>query len=256
MSATRSAGPRPQRSRALGVATTVAALIAIPAFALQAAEFVLDRRSDTPPSPPAATSTTPAAQPTPSSSSPSTRMLPTVGACLSGGRATACDDEHDAEIVGAAAACDEAAIYGYLGGSPRSDVLRRDIVPATRHIDGQAVCLIQVGEPTVGSAKNVLKGQEHSAWRWCLDTKDRQLDVSCTKPHDAEIVSREASASTSCQQAAAAYIGATWASLDRDVSARAFRSGDVRGCLVEARGRRVLTASVRGLGATALPLSG
>jgi len=237
------------------VATTVAALVAIPAFALQAAEFVLDRMPDDTSPPPGKSATTPVRGTNSDSPSPSAGNHLNEGVCLSAGHATDCDNEHDAEVIGAAAACDDAAIYGYLGGSWRSDVLRRDIVPVAGHIDGQAVCLLRMGEPAVGSAKNVLKGSEHGAWRWCLDTKDRQLDVSCTKPHDAEIISREASTSTSCPLAAAAYIGATWASLDPDISARTYRSGDVRGCLVEARGRRVLTASVRSLGATTLPLS-
>ncbi len=177
--------------------------------------------------------------------------VPTPGTCLDpGGAATSCAVAHAAEVVATDGPCDAAALLGHLGGVAGEDVLRTSVVPVSRPVGGTSVCVVDVPpEAPAGAARDVLLGPAGDAWRRCGDQAGRE--VSCGQPHTTEVVAEAAAGETlDCRERAGSYLGRPFDQVDAELRLLE----DASRCVVEVRGTNVLVASLRRLGAGALPV--
>ncbi|MBM7806401.1 serine/threonine-protein kinase [Geodermatophilus bullaregiensis] len=253
-------GSRPGRRSRRRAAALVAAVTVVVVGVLVAVLTVRDTppRDDPPAAQPSTTGTSTSVEdsaptsggPTSGSGGPTSGTAPAVGACLDdGGAVTSCAVAHAAEVVATGGDCDEAALLAYLGGVPGQDVLR-EVDLGARVVGDTPVCVVGVpaGSPA-GSAQDALLDRAGDVWRLCYDQVGRE--VSCAEPHEQEVVAEGAAGETlDCRARASAY-------LDRpfDQFATQLRlPEDATRCVVEVRGDNVLTASLRRLGSTALPV--
>ena len=174
-----------------------------------------------------------------------------VGDCLAGDLApTACDGEHASEVY-STSGCTPDDLVAYLGGRSGSDVLRSDLALAEVPADGGTACT--VGLPGGGldrASEGVLGGDAGDVWRRCLDGNDTELP--CSEDHSAEVIFEQADSTDSlnCVARASQYLGTPFDRHSDDLEV--VESGST--CLIQVRGNNVLTASVRDLRSTALPL--
>jgi hypothetical protein len=77
-------------------------------------------------------------------------------------------------------------------------------------------------------------------------------EISCSEPHSAEVIFEQSDPSEAldCESRANGYLDRPFSQYAADL--RLLESGST--CVIEARGDNVLTASLRRLGANALPL--
>ncbi len=173
-----------------------------------------------------------------------------VGTCLDAAGATAgCDTPHEAEVV-AMGACEPGSAFGYLGGAPAQDVLRTDLGLQSATVAGQEVCVLTgPGAPWSASNQDVLLGRAGDVWRRCGDELGRE--TPCDEPHTTEAVFEGTGAEElACGARADDYLGKPFDQVaDR---LRLVVAGTT--CVVEVRGDNVLTASLRRLGPSSLPL--
>jgi serine/threonine-protein kinase len=174
-----------------------------------------------------------------------------VGDCLDAGQATtACDGPHASEVY-STTACDDEQLLAYLGGRVGTDVLRSDLSRGETPVDGGTACT--VGRPDAeldGPNEGVLDGDAGDVWRRCLDTDSRE--VPCSDEHTAEVIFVQAAATEplNCTARASDYLETPFDRHSDDLEV--IESGST--CLVAVRGNNVLTASLRDLRSTALPL--
>jgi hypothetical protein len=180
-----------------------------------------------------------------------------AGTCLSSAlQVVPCERQHAHEVVNIGD-CDEAALVEYLGGEPGLDVVF--LSTSTLDIPGAAaaVCVVsdQEGLASVTSVQDVLMTERGSAFRWCLD--QRQTDVPCSEPHVAEIVGAadaDLEAEPDCKAAAETYMSTVYERVAQDLRVFADRRTDGIRCVVAARGRNLLTRSLRDLDVAPVPL--
>jgi serine/threonine-protein kinase len=169
-----------------------------------------------------------------------------VGDCLDAASApTACDGAHAAEVY-STSGCTPQALLQYLGGRPGIDVLRQDLVLEPV---GTA-CTVGLPDADLdGPSGGVLDGRADE-WRRCLD--DDGAALPCSGPHAAEVVFEQQAATDAlnCTARAGDYLGVPFSRHVADLAAR--EAGTT--CVVEVRGSNVLTASLRDLDQSALPL--
>jgi hypothetical protein len=174
-----------------------------------------------------------------------------VGVCLGAGLATtACDGPHASEVY-STTACDDEQLLGYLGGRVGTDVLRSDLALGETPIDGGTACTVgRPDEELDAPNEGVLDGDEGDVWRRCLDADSRE--VPCSDEHTAEVIFVQADSAEplNCTGRASDYLGTPFDRHSDDLEV--VESGAA--CLVAVRGNNVLTASVRDLRSTALPL--
>lgn len=175
-----------------------------------------------------------------------------VGDCLDAAmQLSHCDAPHQAEVIDVGGACDHDILLTYLGGVPGDDVILSDVQPEVEATDTGDVCVVR---PPAGgdsrAAQDALLGPDHGAWRRCTDVLGRELP--CTQPHHDEVVvdSVPPGEAIDCASRATKYLGAPYPRHADDL--RVEQRGDE--CVLAARGDNVLTASVRRLGTSALPL--
>jgi serine/threonine-protein kinase len=172
-----------------------------------------------------------------------------VGSCLdAGGVAVSCDSGHAAEVFSASGDCPAADLLAYLGGRPGEDVLRTDLVLTA--LPGGGCAVRAPADLLTAPSRDVLLGSDGDAWRRCSDALSRE--VSCAQPHVAEVVFEQSAATEplACADRADAYLGAPFDRVSQDL--RLVEDGPR--CVLEVRGDNVLTASLRRLGTSALPL--
>ena len=174
-----------------------------------------------------------------------------VGDCLAADRTpTACDGEHAAEVY-STAGCTGDALLAYLGGRSGSDVLRSDLTLAEVPAEGGTACTVGLPSGSLdGSSDGVLGGDAGDVWRRCLDGND--TEVPCSVEHTAEVVFVQADSTDAlnCVARASQYLGTPFDRHADDLEV--VESGST--CQIAVRGNNVLTASLRDLRSTALPL--
>lgn len=182
----------------------------------------------------------------------------TVGACLAADQIVACDQSHDSEVIerDSAVRCDRAALFGYLGGSAGIDVLHPGIQVARKPVRGREVCLATVGAPIEATMRDAFTRSDHEQWRWCLETKRRQVTVDCTAPHDAEVTAVRASTEPiiDCRGAATVYTGTNWRNLEKALTAKTSKQNGQNLCFLESLGDTQIHGSLRGVGTRSLPI--
>jgi predicted Ser/Thr protein kinase len=176
------------------------------------------------------------------------------GDCVDdGATAVPCDGPHAAEVY-SAGECTDAALVGYLGGTPGEDPLTSLLTRGTATTSDGAVCIVAGPEPTAsGPAQGVLASSAGGVWRRCMD--DRGSDVLCTQPHTTEIVFDRSEAADpgtplACEQRAGSFLGKPYVQVADDLQSH----DDGTHCLLTVRGHNVLTGSLHGLRSNALPI--
>lgn len=176
---------------------------------------------------------------------------PGVGDCLSADRtATACDGEHAAEVY-STSGCTGGELVAYLGGRVGSDVLRSDLALAEVPAGADTACTVGLPDASLdGSSEGVLGSDAGDLWRRCLDGND--TEVPCSVEHTAEVifVQEQSTDPLSCTNRASEYLETPFDRHSDDLQV----VEDGTTCLIAVRGDNVLTASLRGLASTALPL--
>lgn len=201
--------------------------------------------------------TTSAAQDAQASEEPFTGREPiTPGTCLSASgpmAVTSCDAAHAYEVF-AFNDCSESSLVQYLGGQPEVEVLQ--VEPAKVQRDGQALCVVQdPAQTSLSSARNVLQTAEHSRWRLCHDARV-DAEVPCSEKHTGEFVrpGKSGAQPADCRQSVEEYLDARYTDFAPRLQVATLRLDEGPVCVVSARGRDLLNASVRNLGSHALPL--
>lgn len=174
-----------------------------------------------------------------------------VGDCLTAdGTATACDGEHASEVY-STSGCTADALVAYLGGRSGSDVLRSDLALAEVPTGGGTACTVGLpGARLDRPSDGVLGSEADDVWRRCR--ADYDAEVPCSEEHTAEVifVQEQSTDPLSCTGRASDYLETPF---DRHSDVlEVEEDGDT--CLIAVRGDNVLTASLRGLASTALPL--
>jgi hypothetical protein len=166
------------------------------------------------------------------------------------GGTTACDGPHASEVY-STTGCGEEQLLAYLGGRVGSDVLRSDLVLGERPIEAGTACTVgRPGEELQVLSAESLGDDAGDVWRRCLDAGSDE--VPCSDEHTAEVVfvRTEGTEPLNCTGRATEYLGTPFDRHSGDLEV--VESGSA--CLVAVRGNNVLTASVRDLRSTALPL--
>jgi hypothetical protein len=209
---------------------------------------------------PAPSTTTPGVRPEPS-------VTPTpvsigVGTCLTEDLAPVdCGALHRFEVMTTDdAACTTPTVIDYMGGRTGTDVVLASAELVQPSTGGEEVCAVRgAGGPTSESAADALQRGAGSRWRWCIDTRSGR-DVPCDVPHQAEYVGVDVPAPDveACQAAAERYLEASFDRVADRLQLSLSPVGSTPSlrppCVVVARGSAVLTDSIRGVGARALPL--
>lgn len=168
----------------------------------------------------------------------------------------ACDSPHNAEIFAPSQSCNQETLFKYLGGVPDVDVLRRgmDITDAA----GQGCILTLPPEiQLTTTAAMSLTNKNSEFMRQCYDAKTNS-DVGCDEIHTAEVVKTFAPESTetaNCVEAAERYLGISSANFTTQLTVEQQESNDSRRCVVAAKGDNILTATLRDISNSSLPLT-
>jgi hypothetical protein len=186
---------------------------------------------------------------------------PVQGDCLADdGSLAPCTAVHRYELLGTPGEdCDADAALAHLGGRSDVDVLLVGPEQVALSGGGQACALGDPeGQALTGPLADAFVRGTGARWRWCSDARSGR-DVPCSEPHTAEYVGTAAPAPDllGCQAAAEDYLEARFARVaDRlTVTVVPAQPGSQRPtCSVNARGTQVLTDTLRGIGAEALPL--
>ena len=175
-----------------------------------------------------------------------------AGPCFSHSSTVPCTTEHDTERF-SARHCTDSTLVDYLGGDPDVEVLSPKVEIRT----ASKGCLITFAPPSEESLRDLFRGGEGGAYRYCVDELPKMTYASCSSPHSGEIVGLEAVSRgpLQCEEVATIYMGTPWAQVSNDLSMVKVTNSDQVGCLAEVRGDNFLTETVRDLGQNALPLA-
>ena len=240
------------------VCTVLAGVAALVALGLQIADRSTATVSPAVPVP-VGTGTGPA-DPLPSADlpkpSPSISAVTTPGSvpsCLDDGfQVVDCREPHRLEKVDGP--CSTGGMLEYMSGRAGTDVVLATVRPWS------GACVIENPVEVAETAADVLAGGSDDAWRRCLDDQQGRL-VPCSKDHTGEYLAtgetRKAS-QAECEQAAEAYLGQPLAGVADLLTVRAVAEVDpdpnAPRCLITVRGSQPLTASVRNLGVSPVPI--
>ncbi|SFO52695.1 hypothetical protein SAMN05660359_04058 [Geodermatophilus obscurus] len=181
-----------------------------------------------------------------------------VGDCLSPTNALLpCDGPHTAEVIGPESDCDTGTLVRYLGGVPEVDVLAPEAGIAIERVDDSPVCTARIGAGFVltSHARDAWVGGRGDEWRWCIDDRSAQ-NVHCTQPHTAEVISEPPlqGESLDCRRRANEYTATDLSRYAFDITVAPRGPEGAQQCVIEVRTNSVLTASLRGLRSSALPI--
>jgi hypothetical protein len=190
-------------------------------------------------------------------SSPATVL--SFGACLSLKKeAVSCSVQHAAEVYVVGSHCNPTALLRYLGGVDRVDVLALTVESTNISTSGGLICVASNADEQnlTGSVRNILATQSGDGWRRCLDNRFNR-EVNCSVTHTDEFVFAGALApgeTLDCSSRAQTYLNAPVERFSGQLTVREATSSGQSGCVVEALGSNLLTASVRRIGVQALPM--
>ncbi len=180
-----------------------------------------------------------------------------VGQCFTTDWArTGCDALHQYELIASEGPCTTDQALAYLGGISGVDVLRADIAPVVRRIDGRDACALGLSEDArlTHSVRDVLQQRSGDVWRRCIDDRTAR-EVPCSLPHTAEVVGPASSDDLNCAAQADTYAETSLARFSLDLFVTSRGPEGAQQCVVEKRGQNVLTRSLRHLGSDALPIA-
>jgi hypothetical protein len=163
-----------------------------------------------------------------------------------------CREPHRLEKFGGS--CSTAGMLGYMSGRAGLDVVLASVRPAS------GACVIDNPVEVAETAAGVLARSNDDAWRRCLDDRQGRL-VPCSEEHTGEYIAtgeaRKAN-QEECEEAAEAYLNQTLANVGDLLAVRVVGEVDPDPnspqCLITARGTQPLTASVRNLGVSPVPI--
>lgn len=181
-----------------------------------------------------------------------------VGDCLTADSTSVpCDVEHRQQIFALAGDCSSMTLVRFLGGVPRTDVLREDLVLRQREGNSCSVLLPESLKATT-TLQDILLTSESARFRRCYDAMaDR--DVDCGEVHTAEYVFEELGRTTNttdCTQHATAYMGTEIKPLFRTLEVQGLASEERALCRISVKGTNTLVGSLRNLGSKPVPLAG
>jgi hypothetical protein len=150
--------------------------------------------------------------------------------------------------------CSTAGMLSYMSGRTGIDVALATVRPMA------GACVIDNPVEVAETASGVLAGPRDDAWLRCLDDRQRQL-VPCSEDHNGEYIAtgeaRKAN-QEECEQAAETYLNQTLANVGDLLTVRVVSEVDPDPnsprCLIAVRGVQPLTASVRNLGVSPVPI--
>lgn len=178
-----------------------------------------------------------------------------VGDCLpiSLDRTVRCDVSHQYQVV-TKGPCTEDALVQFLGGRPGVEVINVEPKVVDLKPVGKA-CVVT--DPTaavlVTSARNALQNGG-SGWRHCRDDRIA-ADVPCSQVHTAEYVLTASTSVVDCDQAAASYLNAPPLRFKGRLQVETLQSPAGPICLLAVQGADLLTATVRNISTSSLPLT-
>ncbi|MGP7812319.1 hypothetical protein [Glutamicibacter soli] len=168
----------------------------------------------------------------------------------------ACDSPHNAEIFASAQSCNQQTLVKYLGGVPGVDVLRQGL--DITEVSGKGCVLTLPPEIQLNTTAAMFLASKNSEFmRLCSDAKTNS-DVGCNEIHTAEVVKTFAPESTetaNCVEAAERYLGISSANFTTQLTVEQQESNDSRRCVVAAKGDNILTATLRDISNSSLPLT-
>ena len=195
------------------------------------------------------------------SSSPATTFQRlAVGTCLDAKiRVTLCTETHRLEVVSLPGSqCTDEALVTFLGGTPMVDLLV--VAPKLMRLSGGGDYCVTGPAPGIELAvawkgSLLAVGPMADAWRRCTSDADNDDRVPCSEPHTGEYMGLR-SGSSDCVNAFDQY-ARTQYSQDSDFLSleRVQPSGtSVPACLAGILGHNLLTASLRNIRTSALPI--
>ncbi|MFD7154243.1 hypothetical protein ACFV9C_06585 [Kribbella sp. NPDC059898] len=195
-----------------------------------------------------------AGSPTPTISVPAAPTTAAPRCWTAAGAGTECGELHRLERIGGTT-CDLAAAVRFLGGNPAVDVVTAQSVSAPG-----GGCAVRSFSDVSGSSRNVLQTGAGGSWRRCYDRRTTSV-VTCAQLHSSEYVATgdpRRPTLDECVTAAQIYLDQELPAVQQDltVTALSVKSGtaDPARCTIDARGNHLLTASVRSLGSSPVPV--
>jgi hypothetical protein len=191
-----------------------------------------------------------------SSAEPETSI---VGQCFKGGdQNVPCDTAHDVEVY-SASPCSTESMVSFLGGAPSIEVLTPSAGPNEIDFGGLTGCAVSAPDGTSRSrsAAGILQSSDGASWRRCMDDRTEQ-EIACSEPHTAEIVFvgvPAAGESLNCTERAERYLEAQPQRFAFELVVEQTEVDGEPACVVSVLGANVLTASVRSVGTSNLPIS-
>ncbi|WPR65145.1 hypothetical protein SLW73_02060 [Glutamicibacter protophormiae] len=168
----------------------------------------------------------------------------------------ACDSPHNAEIFESAQSCNQQTLVKYLGGVPGVDVLRQGL--EITEVSGKGCMLTLPPEIQLTTTSAMFLASKNSEFmRLCYDAKTNS-DVGCDEIHTAEVVKTYAPESTemaNCLEAAERYLGISRTYFTAQLTVEPQDSNDSRRCMVAAKGDNILTATLRDISNSSLPIA-
>lgn len=253
----------PTRSTVNTAVIFAAALVTVIGFIVTIIGFVL---ANTGPSP--ASGAPPTGQP-PSTGTESQEPAPAgaaaaepgigPGSCAdAGGTAVTCDGPHAYEAVEMSADCSSSALMAYLGGDEGIDVLGPGVGSSVVQIDGSTTCAVTApaGGTLVSTARESLRSSAGDAWRWCL-SQENDTSISCSTSHDREVIGPTGTqtGALNCAARADRYLEVPLRNHDRQLYVTSEQVDGAQRCIVGVRGDNRLTASLRRLRSSSLPIT-
>jgi hypothetical protein len=150
-------------------------------------------------------------------------------------------------------------MVSFLGGAPSIEVLTPSAGPTEIEANALTGCAVSAPDDASRSrsAAGILQGSDGDSWRRCLDDRIEQ-EIACSEPHTAEIVFVAAPAageSLSCSERAEQYLDASPQRFAFELAVEQAQVDGKPGCVVSVLGANLLTASVRSIGTSSLPIS-
>ncbi|WP_375432843.1 hypothetical protein [uncultured Friedmanniella sp.] len=164
-----------------------------------------------------------------------------------------CAQPHRFEVL--TGPCTTAAAVEYLGGAPGTDV------PLFNPIVSDSRCLLEAASNVEGTSRDAFLEPGADIWRRCVDDRRRSL-VPCSANHSGEYAAAgpaDDGNERDCPTAAADYLHQSLSEVDDQLKVTGLKvlkesdPSDAR-CLIEIRGKQLLTKSIRNLGVGPVPL--
>jgi hypothetical protein len=210
--------------------------------------------------PEAAGSSSQEAPPTTAPSDATTEGRQTDGtACLADeSKEVSCAAQHLLEVIGGPESdCTDAALIAYLSGKVGVDILITSPhrLPAGPYAGSCVTDVPSDAFRTASNAQILASGHAGDPWRRCIDSETSNDRLSCTVLHDGEYMALPSN-STDCVSAFESYTDKPYSQVSDHLRVVRVQpsGGSDQACLASVLGSDALTASIRRLRTSALPL--